>query len=46
MPYNCPSGYRCLTEAGSYDVGTDNNPADATHEVNRILYWINNGAQP
>ena len=46
MPYNCPSGYRCLTEAGSYDVGTDNNPADATHEVNRILYWINNGALP
>jgi ribosomal protein S16 len=46
MPYQCPTGKRCLnTSAGTYDPATDA-PASTASEVNRIEYWITHGALP
>lgn len=48
MPQNCPiPQIRCLIQAsGVYNPATDTNPASTTFEINRVIFWINNGATP
>lgn len=47
MPQGCPAAdRRCLNESGSYNPATDTNPNSTTSEINRVIYWINNGAAP
>jgi len=49
MPYDCTNSAvhrRCLNKSGSYDPNADTDPNSTTSEINRVEYWITNGAAP